>query len=242
MRYKVLFVLLMMMTLALPALAQDGAPPPPELDGDIVLQGLTGPQGLYIDDEGNLWVLDSGLGGDEEVTTMNPETMEPIPAQFGLSGQLIKVTPDGEQEVVALLPSVAIPEDVIGPARMVSLDGTVYATVGAWQVSAGEEVTIPMQAELVRIEDGAPVTVASLWAHELANNPDETGNLESHPYGITAGADGLLYIADAAANAVISVDPATGETATVAVFEGLPGVFPSPFRNNELITDPVPTQ
>lgn len=241
MRYKMMCVLFIMIALALPTMAQDDAPPPPELDGDIILEGLTGPQGLYIDEDGNLWVVDSGVGGDEEVTSIDPSTMTATLAQFGFSGQLIKVSPDGTQEVVALLPSVAIPEDVIGPARAVLLDGTVYVTVGAWQVSAGEAVTTPMQADVVRIEDGEPVTVASLWAHELANNPDGTGNLESHPYGIAAGPDGLLYVADAAANAVISVDPATGETATVAVFEGLPGIFPSPFRNNELVTDPVPT-
>jgi sugar lactone lactonase YvrE len=228
-----------------PIAAQDGPPPMPELDGEIVMGGLNGPQGLYIDAEGNLWVVDSGVGGDEEVEFFNVHVLEPAPGTFGNTARIIRMSPDGEQDVVALLPSIAVPHpdglDFIGGARVAELDGVVYATVGAWHFSIGDDVTLPLQAQVVRIEDGAGVTVADLWAHELEHNPDGDDNRESHPFGITAGPDGLLYVADAAANALISVDPASGETATVAGFDGLPGVFPNRFRSGELITDSVPT-
>lgn len=241
MRIKLLLVLLLLLGMALPVFAQDGPPPMPELDGEIVMGGLNGPQGLYIDAEGSLWVIDSGAGGDEEIEFIDPTTFEVIPATFGNSAVIMRMSPGGEPEVAALLPSIAVGQDFIGGARLVELDGEVYATVGVWQIFLGEEVTQPLQAQVVRIEDGEGVTVADLWAHELENNPDGTDNRESHPYGIAAGPDGLLYVADAAANALISVDPASGETMTVAAFDGMPGVFPNPFRGGELIRDPVPT-
>lgn len=241
MHRKILLLMTVLLLLGAPILAQEGPPPPDLGEGQIVLAELNGPQGLHIDADGNLWVVDSGFGGEEEVDYINPNTLQLDEATFGTTSRIFRLAMDSAPEAIAFLPSAAVGEDFIGGARLVELDGTVYVTVGVWQINAGEEVTLPLQAQVVRIEDGAGVTVADLWAHELENNPDETTNVESHPYGITAGPDGLLYVADAAANALISVDPETGETATVAVFEGLPGVFPSPYRDGELLTDPVPT-
>jgi len=217
-------------------------PPAPELSGDIVAGGLNGPQGLFVDSSGVLWIIDSGYGGDETIDFFNPTTLQSSPATLGNTARIIRLLDSGEQEVVASLPSIAVGEDFLGGARLVELDGSIYATVGAWQISAGEEVNFPFQAQVVRIdENGEAATVADLWAHELANNPDATDNIESHPYGIAAGADGLLYVTDAAANVLLSVDTATGETVTIAAFDGLPGVFPSAWRGGELLTDPVPT-
>ncbi|MFW5696317.1 MAG: ScyD/ScyE family protein [Phototrophicaceae bacterium] len=224
-----------------PTLAQEGPPPMPELDGDIIVTGLNGPQGVYVDSAGHLWIIDSGAGGDEEIEFVDPTTFEVIPASFGNSSVIMQMAPGEEAEVVATLPSVAVGQDFLGGARLVELDGAVYATVGVWQINLGEEASLPLQAQVVRLEDGEAVTVADLWAHELAFNPDETDNLESHPYGIAAGPDGMLYVADAAMNALVRVDPESGDVETVAVFEGMPGVFPNPFRDGELIRDPVPT-
>ncbi|MFZ4814616.1 MAG: ScyD/ScyE family protein [Phototrophicaceae bacterium] len=242
MRLKTLITVLLLSLFSLPVLAQDGPPPPPDLmGGEIVVEGLSGPQGLFIDAEGNLWIIDSGMGGDETVNAVDPTTFATVEGKLGNTSQIIKRSPDGTQEVVALLPSVAVGTDFLGGARLTALDGTVYATVGAWQAGGGDEVSIPFQAQVVSITDSEPVTVADLWAHELANNPDGTDNKESHPYSIVTGEDGLLYVTDAAANDLLRVDPATGEVETLAVFEGLPGIFPNQFRNNEAITDPVPT-
>ena len=240
MRIKILIVLLLICLTALPVIAQ-GPPPMPELTGEIIIEGLNGPQGLFVDGEGALWVIDSGVGGDEAVQTFDPATLEQADALLGNTAQILRWTMDGGSAVFANLPSIVVGEDALGGARLTALNGQVYATVGGWHISGGEAVTLPNQAQVVTVLDGEISTVADLWAHELAENPDGTGNLESHPYGITAGADGMLYVTDAAANALLSVDPASGAITTVAVFDGLPGVFPSPYRNNELITDPVPT-
>lgn len=240
--YSKLFVcVICVLLLVVPILAQDGPPPMPELDGEIVMEGLNGPQGIYIDDAGDVWVIDSGFGGEETREFMNPTNFELTEATFGQTSRILRMTPGGESEEVATLPSIAVGEDFIGGARLAASDGIVYASVGAWHFSLGDEVDIENYTQIVSIVDGEVTSVADLWAHEAANNPDETDNIESHPYGIAFGPDGLLYVADAAANALISVDTETGETATIAAFEGLPGVFPNPWRNGELIADPVPT-
>ena len=64
MRIRVI-LMLFVLALVLPVLAQDGPPPMPELDGDIVMAGLNGPLGVYVDSVGHVWIIDSGAGGDE---------------------------------------------------------------------------------------------------------------------------------------------------------------------------------
>ncbi|MGP4032368.1 ScyD/ScyE family protein [Pseudarthrobacter sp. 1C304] len=60
-------------------------------------------------------------------------------------------------------------------------------------------------------------------AAELPPNMPETyeGEIDSHPYGI-ALTDRQIYVADAGANSVVSVDARTGETETVAVLPPRP--------------------
>lgn len=230
--------ILLALVLAMPVIAQ--GPPPAEFDGEIVVEGLNGPQGLYVDSEGALWIVDSGFGGDEEVEYFDPTTYEVIPGTLGLTANIVRYA-EGESEVVATAPSVAVGADFLGFARMVEIDGVIYATLGAWHANLGDEVTVPLHGTVVEIVDGEVSALADLWAHELAFNPDGTTNIETHPYGITVGNDGLLYVTDAAANSLLTVDPATGNVETVAGFEGLPGVFPNQFRGGEAIMDPVPT-
>lgn len=241
MKQRIIMVLsvALALVLALPAIAQ--GPPPAELDGEVVIEGLNGPQGLYVDGEGTLWVVDSGFGGDEEIEYFNPNSYALEAAQLGTTANIARLNDDGETEVVASVPSVAVGTDFLGLGRMVELDGTIYATVGAWHINLGEEVTVPLHGTVVAVEDGEATALADLWSHELEFNPDETTNIETHPYGIAVGNDGLLYVTDAAANALLTVDPATGDVETVVGFEGLPGVFPNPYRDNQTITDPVPT-
>ncbi|HSO92538.1 MAG TPA: ScyD/ScyE family protein [Arthrobacter sp.] len=55
-----------------------------------------------------------------------------------------------------------------------------------------------------------------------ANMPaNYQGEVDSHPYGISV-ADGTIYVADAGANSVVSVDSRSGETRTVAVLPPRP--------------------
>jgi len=236
-------LLLMIFSLALVTAAQDDGPPPmPEIDGDIIVEGLNGPQGLFVDSEGTLWIAENGTGGDEEITFFNVNTYEEEPGFVGESARLIRVAPDGNQETVVTLPSVTAGADRLGAARIAELDGTIYVSYGIWAQFMGDEVTVPYFGTIIKLgEDDEVMEVADIWAYENEENPDGIDLRETHPYGIAFGPDNMLYVADAAGNSLLSVDVESGEVSTVTAFEPLPGVFPNPVMDNQMLAQAVPT-
>jgi sugar lactone lactonase YvrE len=207
--------------------------------GTTVAGGFNAPQGVLVAPDGSVWVIDSGIGGDEEVPAMNPETGEETVAKVGDSARVVIVASDGSQTVAASLPSILVGQEATGGARLALLDGTVYATSGIWLGAVSDEAA-PNTAAVVKIEDGAASEVAQLWMLEKEQNPDPN-ILDSHPYGITAGPDGNLWVADAGGNTLLKVDPSSGTADLVTVFAGLPGPFPNPNRGGAMEADPVPT-
>ena len=157
----------------------------------------------------------------------------------GATSRIIRVTPDGEQTEVGRLPSLATPMGVEGGARLVFLDDTLYATSGFWIEMAGPE-PMPLMASIVRVEEGELTAVADTWAFENENNPDNFIR-ESHPYGITSGPDGALWVADAGANTLLRVAPDSGDIKLITVFEGIESPMPNPNRGDAMESDPVPT-
>lgn len=205
--------------------------------GETVAGGLNGPMGLMVDPDGNVWVVDSGVGGDEILEITSPEG-ELMSAPVGDTSRVIRIAPDGSQTEVAVLPSVLMGQEAIGAARLAMLDGTVYITSGGWIEVPGADPR-PKTAAVVRVAEGETTQVADLWAFENENNPDGFVK-ESHPYGVAVH-DGALLVADAGANDLLRVDPATGEVSLVAVFDGLPGMIPNDLRGGAQENDPVPT-
>jgi glyoxylase-like metal-dependent hydrolase (beta-lactamase superfamily II) len=207
---------------------------------EVIAEGFNGPMGVLLDGDGNVWVVDSGVGGDEAISMPDPESGEVMTVTVGNSSRIIMVAPDGTQTDVAVLPSVLIGEEASGGSRLAMLDGVLYATSGGWQEGIPIE-RIPLIGSVVAVgEDGSVEEVADLWATEQAENPDGFG-LEAHPYGLAAGPDGLLWVADAGANAVFTVDPASGEVTTVATIGGIESPMPNPARGDAMEMDPVPT-
>jgi uncharacterized protein GlcG (DUF336 family)/sugar lactone lactonase YvrE len=229
----------MLMGLIAPVSAQDA--PIAAADGFVLAEGFNGPQGVLVDDEGNVWVIDSGVGGEEEIEFFSTQAMASVTALSGPTARIVRVAPDGTQEDIAALPSLMVGMEGIGGARLAVLDGALYATVGQYSNNAEDPGIADFAVVAVVNEDGTLTTVANTWDFERENNPDETTLIDSHPYGLEAGPDGALYVADAGANDVLRIDPATGEITLVAVLDALPGVFPSDTRGGELLTDPVPT-
>ncbi|MCZ7545468.1 MAG: ScyD/ScyE family protein [Anaerolineae bacterium] len=180
------------------------------------------------------------MGGEEATEFVSTQTGEPFPTAWGPTARIVMVAPDGAQTEVAALPSILSAEtETTGGARLALLDGALYATTGGWV--GGVEVEPPaLMGAVVRVEDGNVTEVANTWAFEDANNPDGL-ILESHPYGITAGPDGWLWVADAGGNTLLRIDPEAGVIEVVATFGALPGAFPNPNRNGAVEADPVPT-
>jgi sugar lactone lactonase YvrE len=238
MRYRIL-VLTTLILFVFPALVMADPPSQDFEGGRVIASGLNGPQGIAIDTEGNLWVIDSGLAGDDDIQFISQETGQPFATKMGPTARIVKIAPDGTQTDVAALPSVAVSEmEMLGGARLTWLDGTLFATSGAWEGGLGDAPDL--MGVVVRVEGGDVTEVADLWAYEKDHNLDGMV-LEAHPYGITAGPDGWLWIADSGANTLMRVDPASGAIENAAVFDGLPGPMPNPARNNAMEVDPVPT-
>ena len=222
-------------------MAQLGMLPAPEaapIEPQVIAEGFSGPMGILMDADGNLWVIESGMGGDQQFSMTDPQTGEEVTVSAGNTARIVMIAPDGTQTEVAALPSIVLPEDTSGGNRLAILDGELYATSGAWVEGAGDE-RLPLVAAVVHIGDEL-TEVANTWDTEAANNPDGF-ILEAHPYGLAAGPDGLLWVADAGANALYTVDPTSGEVTLVTVFDGIPGPLPNPFRGDAMEMDPVPT-
>ena len=212
---------------------------PQEPEIVTVGSGFTSPQGVLVDDDGNVWVVDGGMGGDEDVDWTSPDSGEVEPGKMGDTAQVAVIAPDGEQSLVANLPSIAIGSDFLGGARLAVLDGELYATVGQWLGELGDD-RLPLAGAIVRINaDGTVDEVGTTWDLE-ADNPDGFV-VDTHPYGLATGPDGRLWVADAGANTLMSVDVSTGDVALEAVFDGIPGPLPNPARDGAMEMDPVPT-
>jgi len=211
----------------------------PPLPGTLIASGFNGPQGVLVDPEGNVWVIDSGMGG-EQTLQIPGEDGEVMTALLGMSARIVKVAPDGTQTEVAVLPSIYLPDiqETLGGARLALLDGALYATSAGWNLP--EMDPMPLFAAIVRVDGETVTQVADTWTIEKASNPDGT-LVDTHPYGLTAAPDGWLWVADAGANDLVRVNPATGEVVLVAAFGGLPGPFPNPARGGAMEADPVPT-
>lgn len=210
-----------------------------ESAGTVVVDGLNGPQGVLAANDGSVWVIDSGLGGEEEVPAIDPNTFEVITATFGSTARVIRVTPDGQAQTVTTMPSIFVGSDITGGARLAILNGEMYATNGIWDGLASDEA-LPDTAAVLRVLQGEVLETAPLWELEKEDNPDGFV-LQSHPYGMTAGPDGFLYVADAGANTLVRVDVAEKSAEVVVVFDGVPGPLPNPNRGDALESDPVPT-
>ncbi len=208
-----------------------------------VVSGLSGPQGVLVGPDGSVWVIETGTGGDQELSVPALNTNEPLSARFGHSARIIRVSPDGSQEVVANLPSLAsAPLDSFGGARLALLNGEVYATSG-WWTSTYDDYGLDRWSfvdALVRVTNGELHEVVDVWAIERERNPDG-GHLESNPYGLAVGPAGHLWMTDAAGNYLAKVDPASGHMDVIAVFDVLPSPIPNPAHDNALVSDPVPT-
>ena len=106
-----------------------------ESGGTVIVDGLNGPQGVLVIDDGSIWVIDVGLGGSEEVVLggLNPNTNEIIRATFGNTARVIRVGTGGQPQLVATLPSIFLISDIVGGARLALLNNEMYATAGIWQ-------------------------------------------------------------------------------------------------------------
>ncbi|MGN6533324.1 MAG: ScyD/ScyE family protein [Ginsengibacter sp.] len=164
----------------------------PKLTVNTVASGLAGPIGIETDNYGNIWVSEGGTfkAPDENGSTANND------------GKVVVITPKGQvyDAIINLSSFQNVHSGQLqGTVHMLRDAGKLYILSGDGMYTAdishfkpGDK---PIDANTLPYEDIAK------FASNIpsANNPEK----DSHPYNLTKGPDGDLYIADAGANAII---------------------------------------
>ena len=204
-----------------------------------VADGLNGPMGVLVDDDGNVWIAESGTGGEQETMSPIPGGNGPVAVRYGATARILRIAPDGSIREEAVLPSFMLGDQPYGAAGLAIVDGVLYASSGG-RVEGASGERLPNVAAVVRVADGQVTEVANTWDIERSENP-AGAVVETNPWGLAAGPDGMLWLADAAGNTLWRIDPASGALQLAAVFEAMPGPIPNPARGGALEIEPVPT-
>jgi hypothetical protein len=218
-----------------PVPEQTAAMPPTPV---IVAKGLNGPIGVLVTDDGTVYASDSGAGGESKVESPWPGLEQPVTITWGNSARVVRVAPNGTQEVMANLPSLLIPEGPMGTARLAMFNGELYAASGAWGPFSLAQPS--HMGYIVKLASGTVSDVANVWEMEDRHNP-EPAHKESNPYDLTVGPDNALWLTDSAGNALYRLNPTSGALELKAVFGVVPGPIPNAARGGAMEIEPVPT-
>jgi hypothetical protein len=153
----------------------------PRLKVTTVASGLAFPLGIETDYRGNIWVTES--------ETINND------------GKVVVIKPNGKKYDAIINLSAFVNENSGQPqgTSHILLDGgTLYILSGNYlykaDVSHFKPGDQPIDAATLSHEDFAPF----VYGYPFVNDAND-----SHPYNMTKGPDGDLYITDAGANAII---------------------------------------
>lgn len=181
-------------------LVDHGVPPDPQITP--LASGLVAPLGLEVDAKGQVWVTEAGSG------TAN-------------DGQLSLITPDGTvHPVVNGFSSLVSPEGAVFGLNQLLLQGnTLWLLHGIegrlykLDISQVQPGGAPLRADQLEYEDISTFVKAYVFDRDTD---------ASDVFDLTAGPDGDLFIADAAANAIIRRKATTKE---LSVFATLPPII-----------------
>lgn len=202
---------------------------------ETIASGLSNPRGIAFAPNGDLFVVEMGVGGS------GPCILSPVfpnpPRCYGPTGALTRIAPGGVpgfERVATGLPSLVL---ATGAAEGGPADLSFHGMVAYVQIGFGGN---PAQRALLGnsgalfgwllqvMPNGKYRPLTDIANHETVNNP-AGGPIDSNPYGVLA-LPGRQIVADAGANALIE-RTANGRTRTLAV---LPPAQPGG-------RDPVPT-
>lgn len=164
--------------------------------------GLLGPIGVDTDATGRIWVAEAGTGkNDGRVSIINNGTV--IPAITGFNSFIFQGSVEGVNHLLFADGILYI----LGPdAKLYKINPALFKT--------GDT---PSLVKNIPFEDIGSFVVAQTVAGIVTDNP----NKESHPYQLTVGPNGDLFIADAAANVIIRRAKGTG---ALSIYANIPGI------------------
>lgn len=182
----------------------------------VIADSLRLPAGVEVDAQGRIWVTESGYGfNDGAVSVVQPDgTLWPV--IVGLPSFFDTTTQEG-----------------IGPWHTLALpDNRLAVAIGA----TGQVLIFDLAGFVPGAS--APLTPdLNILALEIGVFVESEGLLESNPYSVAADHSGNLYVADAAANAIIKAT-SSGQLSVFATFPGYTN--PLPFGPPHV--DAVPTR
>jgi hypothetical protein len=163
----------------------------PKLHVTTVASGLAGPMGIETDGWGNIWVSESGT-----------DTLNAKGSSYNNDGKVIVITPGGRKydAIINLSTYKNVHSGELQGTVHILRDGnTMYVLSGDYlyraDISRFRAGDNPIDASNIPSEDIGSV----ISQIPSPNNPEQ----DSHPYNLTKGPDGDLYITDAGANAIV---------------------------------------
>ncbi|MBD2500168.1 ScyD/ScyE family protein [Anabaena azotica] len=179
----------------------------------VIADGLDNPRNLTFDTEGNLYVTESGRGGDgADGRCIASPSAGYIPLCAGQNGSVSKISKDGTKStVLSSLTSLALSpsgEQAAGPADIkFDSKGNAYLLTGLAGDPNNRDTVLqsPDLGRLYKIDlaTGELTPIADFAAYEAANNPDGT-DVISNPYAFTIK-DDVAYVVDGGGNTIYSV-------------------------------------
>jgi hypothetical protein len=160
-----------------------------------LVTGLNSPRHLTFDADGNLYVAESGTGGEYDI-------QGPFgPAKAGGSSSVTQVMVDGSTgDFLFGLPSTdALNGEVLGASKVIVTEDSLWLLLGQGALDNPFSYTLlELSTENKRI-----LQHIDLYTYESENNPDGA-EIDSNPVDFVVSPDGVIYIADAGANTVYS--------------------------------------
>jgi hypothetical protein len=179
----------------------------------VVANGLNNPRGIGFDSTGNLYVTESGFGGDgKDGRSIPSPSAQYIPLSAAENGTILKITPDGnKQTILSNLTSLALTpsgEQAAGPAdiKFDSNNNAYFLTGYAGDPSKRDSVLkAPSLGRLYKLDlnTKAVTSLADFAQYELDNNPDGS-DIITNPYALAIKGN-TGYVVDGGGNTVYSV-------------------------------------
>ncbi len=180
------------------------APPDPAFTTTTLATGLVTPISVETDASGRVFVAEQGTGKDD--------------------GMVSEITQDGKKHpiITGISSQTNIQNELNAVDHLLVVGKTLYflSSKGLYQIDLSAYKT-----DITPARPASSLTPQDIHSFILAYNfKNDTG--ESHPYNLTSGPDGALYITDAAANAIIRRS-ATGDLSVVTEVPGIANPNPA---------------
>jgi hypothetical protein len=196
-------------------------PAPPEAELTVLTDELDSPRGLHVTDDGDVYVAESGSGGDN--CFAGPEMLyEGAEFCAGESAQITRISDGEATPVLTGLPSISWAGDAYGTQDVTfNDDGEMFVIVGA--LGAHEE--LGTFGQILRVDNDDELNeIADIFQYEHQKDVEKEV-IESNPFSAVVAPTGNLVVSDSAMDSVLYVT-LEGEITPLHEFEDIIASIP----------------